>query len=198
VPETVWNYVWTGVEEVRCHIEVEVVGDRRSSSLFSAAVRRIHYDGLTPLAIKDGRPAEWRETSKDAALARAKLFLDKRFGFGNVAPSKTTVSDLRVFPVQRVPERLTIAEYRRFGCPVCRIGEPNEDRIPYWIEHAQREHGYEVQSDRQERAPRLRNVDKMFRVVRLVRPPSVDAPSVRSGPASESLPKMMPRKLPPR
>ena len=195
-PQSVWNFVWTGSDEVRCHVEVEVVGDRRNASLFNAAVRRIHYDGLTPLALKDGRPAEWRERTKDAAMARAKLFLDKRFGFGNIAPSNVSVTEQRVFPVQRVPERLTIAGYRRFGCPVCRIGEPNEDRIPHWIEHAEQEHGYQVVSDRRERAPRLRNVETMFRVVRLVRPPSVDAPSVRSGQASESLPKMMPRKLP--
>ena len=198
MPPTVWNFVWTGVEEVRCHIEVEILGDRRLNSLFGVAARRIHYDGLTPLALKDGRPAEWRETSKDAAVARAKLFLDKRFGYGTVAPSNMAVTEQRVFPVQRVPERLTIAGYRRFGCPVCRIGEPNEDRIPYWIEHAEREHGYQVVSDQRERAPRLRDVETMFRVVRLVRPPSVDAPSVRSGQASESLPKMMPRKLPQR
>ena len=196
-PQSVWNFVWTGTEDLRCHIEVEIVGDRRSNGLFNAAVRRMHYDGLTPLALRDGRPAEWRESSKEAALARAKLFLDKRFGFGNVAPSNTAVTDVRVFPVQRVPEKLTIAEYRRFGCPVCRVGEPNADRMAHWIEHAQNEHGYEVVSDREERAPRLRNVDKMFRVVRLVRPPSVDAPSVRAGQASESLPKMMPRKPPP-
>jgi hypothetical protein len=198
VRQTVWNFVWAGTDEVRCHVEVEVVGDPRTSTRFNAAVRRMHYDGLTPLALKDGRPAEWQETSKDAAAARAKLFLDKRFGFGNLTPSNIAVRDVRVFPVQRVPERLTIAGYRRFGCPVCRIGEPNEDRISYWVEHAEREHGYQVASDRRERAPRLRHVETLFRVVRLVRPPSVDAPSVRAGQASESLPRMMPRKLPPR
>jgi hypothetical protein len=197
VAEHVLRFIWSGSDEVRCQIELEPAGDRRYTRNLSVVVRRIYHDGLQPLALRDGRPAEWVESSQDAALGRAKLFLDKRFGFGAVAKDQGTTADMRVFPLQRVPEKITIAGYRRFGCPVCRVGEPNEDRIDYWIEHAQREHGYEVVSDRRAHAPRLRNVDTLFRVVRLVRPTSVDAPAVRQESIAEMMPRMMPRKLKP-
>jgi hypothetical protein len=197
VKEHVSRFIWSGSDEVRCQIELEPAGDRRYTRNLSVVVRRIYRDGLLPLAFRDGRPVEYVEPSQDAALARAKLFLDKRFGFGAVAKDPGTTAEMRIFPVQRVPEKISIAGYRRFGCPVCRIGEPNEDRIDHWVEHAQREHGYEVASDRREHAPRLRNVDTLFRVVRLVRPASADAPAARHASIAEMMPRMMPRKVKP-
>jgi hypothetical protein len=192
--ETVWRFIWAGTDDVRCQIEVEIVGDHRTSRTFSAIVRRLYYDGLVPLVQSDGRLAEFTENSKENALARAKLFLDRRFGFGNVGKPEKTTENMRIFPSQRLPEKITIAGYRRFGCPVCRIGEPNEELFAYWIEHAAREHGYQVVSDTREPAPRLRNVEKLFRVVKLARQASADHPSARRTGAGESLPRMMPRK----
>jgi hypothetical protein len=197
VAEHVLRFIWTGSDEVRCQVEIEPEGDRRYSKNVSVVVRRIYRDGLVPLALSDGRPVEYVEPSRDAGIARAKLFLDKRFGFGTMGKDPGTTADMRVFPVERVPAKLTIAGYRRFGCPICKVGEPNEDRIDHWVEHAQREHGYAVASDRREHAPRLRNVDTLFRVVRLVRPASADAPTVRQPSIAEMMPRLMPRKLKP-
>ncbi len=192
--ETVWRFIWSGADDVHCQIEVEVVGDRRSSRTFTAIVRRIHSDGLIPLVQSDGRLAEFAEGSKADAVARAKLFLDRRFGFGNVGKPDNSTENMRVFPSQQLPEQIIIAGYRRFGCPVCRIGEPNDDRFDYWLKHAAREHGYQVVSDTREPAPRLQDVDKLFRVVRLARPASADDQPASRGAGSEILPPMMPRK----
>ena len=53
-------------------------------------------------------------------------------------------SGMRLFALQEAPEDLVIAGYGRYGCPVCRIGEPDEEKFDHWIAHAQREHGYDV------------------------------------------------------
>jgi hypothetical protein len=66
-----------------------------------------------------------------------------------------------------VPKELVIAEYRRYGCPVCRIGEPDDEKLAHWLEHAQREHGYEVVSDARETAPGIPDEGPRFRVIRL-------------------------------
>jgi hypothetical protein len=161
------EYIWTGAENVACEIEVEPMGDRRTAKIFRAIARRIQRDGLLPLSFKDGRPAEYVENSAANAMARAKLFLDRRFGFGSVAESKGLTAGMRVFPVESVPKELVIAEYRRYGCPVCRIGEPDEDKLSQWLEHAQREHGYEVVSDQRETAPGIPDMGPNFRVIRL-------------------------------
>jgi hypothetical protein len=163
----VTEYIWTGGEDVRCEIEVETVGDRRTSRIFRATARRIQRDGLLPLSLKDGRPAEYVENSAASAMARAKLFLDRRFGYGTVAEAKGATAGMRVFPLQSVPNELVIAEYRRYGCPVCRIGEPDEEKLAHWLEHAQREHGYEVVSDARETAPGIPDEGPRFRVIRL-------------------------------
>ena len=161
------DYIWTGDENVQCEIEVEPVGDRRTTKIFKATVRRIQRDGLLPLSLKDGRPVEYVESSAASAMARAKLFLDRRFGFGTVAESKGGTVGMRFFPLQRVPDDLVIAGYGRYGCPVCRIGEPDEEKLAHWLEHAQREHGYEVVSDRREAAPGIPELGRHFRVIRL-------------------------------
>jgi hypothetical protein len=163
----VTEYIWTGGENVQCEIEVEAVGDRRTTKIFRATARRIQRDGLLPLSHKDGRPVEYIETTAAAAMARAKLFLDRRFGFGTVTEAKGATSGMRVFPLQQMPERLVIAAYGRYGCPVCRIGEPDEEKLGAWLEHAQREHGYEVVSDQLEAAPRVPALGERFRVIRL-------------------------------
>jgi hypothetical protein len=164
---SVTEYIWTGGESVQCEIEVEAVGDRRTTKIFRATARRIQRDGLLPLALKDGRPVEYVESSAASAMARAKLFLDRRFGFGTVVESKGATAGMRLFPLQRVPEHLVIAAYGRYGCPVCRIGEPDEEKLAQWLEHAQREHGYEVLSDGLEAAPRIPELGQRFRVIRL-------------------------------
>ena len=161
------DYIWTGDENVQCEIEVEPVGDRRTTKIFKATARRIQRDGLLPLSLKDGRPVEYVENSAASAMARAKLFLDRRFGFGTVAESKGATVGMRLFPLQRVPDELVIAGYGRYGCPVCRIGEPDEEKLAHWLEHAQREHGYEVVSDQQEAAPGIPELGRRFRVIRL-------------------------------
>jgi len=161
------EYIWTGGEDVRCEIEVEPVGDRRTTKIFKATARRIQRDGLLPLSLKDGRPAEYVENSAASAMARAKLFLDRRFGFGTVAEAPGQTAGMRVFPLQTVPKELVIAEYRRYGCPVCRIGEPDEQKLAHWLEHAQREHGYEVITDQREAAPGIPDSGPRFRVIRL-------------------------------
>jgi hypothetical protein len=165
VPE----YIWTGDEGVQCEIEVEPIGDRRTTKIFKSTARRIQRDGLLPLALRDGRPVEYVENSAADAMARAKLFLDRRFGFGTVAEAKGATGGMRLFPLQRVPDTLVLAAYGRYGCPVCRIGEPDEEKLDRWTEHAQREHGYEVVTDRVEAAPGLPNLGRRFRVVRLRR-----------------------------
>ena len=81
--------------------------------------------------------------------------------------AKGATAGMRVFPLQRVPEQLVIAAYGRYGCPICRIGEPDEERLSHWLEHAQREHGYEVVSDSLEAAPRIPELGLRFRVLRL-------------------------------
>jgi hypothetical protein len=161
------DYIWTGAENVQCEIEVEVVGDRRTSKVFKATARRIQRDGLLPLSLRDGRPVEYIETSAADAMARAKLFLDRRFGFGTMAEAKGATVGMRLFPLQRVPEGLMIATYSRYGCPVCRIGEPDEEKLDHWLEHAQKEHGYEVVSDQLEAAPGIPEQGPRFRVIRL-------------------------------
>jgi len=163
----VTDYIWTGGESVEPEIEVEPVGDRRTAKIFKATARRIQRDGLLPLSMKDGRPVEYVENSAASAMARAKLFLDRRFGFGTVVESKGATMGMRVFPLQSVPKELVIASYSRYGCPVCRIGEPDEDKMAHWLEHAQREHGYEVVSDKQEIAPGIPEMGPRFRVIRL-------------------------------
>jgi hypothetical protein len=161
------DYIWTGDEDVQCEIEVEPVGDRRTTHIYKATARRIQRDGLLPLSLKDGRPVEYVETSAADAMARAKLFLDRRFGFGTLTEANGATVGMRLFPLQRVPETLVIAGYGRYGCPVCRIGEPDEEKLAHWIEHAQREHGYEIVTDRREAAPGLPDAGRHFRVVRL-------------------------------
>ena len=161
------EYIWTGGENVQCEIEVEAVGDRRTTRIFRASARRLQRDGLLPLAFKDGRPVEYVETTAAAAMARVKLFLDRRFGFGTVTDAKGSTAGMRVFPVQQVPGQLVIASYGRYGCPVCRIGEPDDEKLAGWLEHAQREHGYEVVSDQLEAAPRVPALGVRFRVIRL-------------------------------
>ena len=188
------DYIWKGPDDVLCQIEVEPIGNPRSARWFTGTARRIYPDGLLPLALPSGAPAEWKEESAASALARVQLFLDRRFGYGTVAESRGELAGRKVFPVQRVPADMVIAGYRRYGCRICRIGEPNDDRFEHWIEHARREHGYQVVSDRRERAPWLPDVDRLFRVVRLVLPPAIaDAPAGNAGPAGESLPRLMPR-----
>lgn len=191
------DYIWSGPEHVRCDIEVEPVGDRRTAKRFTAAARRIYRDGLVPLTLRNGFLAAWEESTAADALARAKLFLDRRFGFGTVAEGGGATEGMKVFPAERVPAEMVIAGYRRYGCRICRIGEPNEDAFKHWIDHAAREHGYEVVSDQLERAPRLRDQEKLFRVVRLVRPASADAPGAAVNAAEPKLPRLMPRKLRP-
>ena len=161
------DYIWTGGEGVQCEIDVEPVGDRRTTKIFKAIVRRLQRDGLLPLSFKDGRPVEYVESSLPDAMARAKLFLDRRFGFGTVSDGKGSTAGMRLFPLERVPDDLVIAGYGRYGCPVCRIGEPDEEKLAYWIEHAQREHGYEIITDRREAAPGLPAAGSRFRVVQL-------------------------------
>jgi hypothetical protein len=196
VPLTIWRHVWTGPEDVRCQVEVEIVGDARTSRTYSSIARRIHHDGLVPLVEKNGMLAEFVDNSREKALARAKLYLDRRFGFGAISKPEESTIQMRVFPPERVPEKTTIAGYRRYGCSICRIGEPNEDKFAYWLEHAIREHGYQIVSDTRERAPRLRKLETLFRVVRLVRPSAADVPSVRRGATTDTLlPRMMPRKM---
>jgi hypothetical protein len=163
------DYIWTGNDEVQCEIDVEPIGDRRTTKIFKATVRRIQRDGLLPLALRDGRPVEYVESSAADAMARAKLFLDRRFGFGTVSEAKGATAGMRMFPLQHVPDTLVIAAYGRYGCPVCRIGEPDEEKLDRWTEHAQREHGYEVVTDRVETAPGLPNLGRRFRVVHLRR-----------------------------
>ena len=161
------DYIWTGDEDVQCEIEVEPVGDKRTTRIFKATVRRIQRDGLLPLSFKDGRPVEYVETTVEDAMARAKLFLDRRFGFGAVSEANSATHGMRLFALQRVPADLVIAGYGRYGCPVCRIGEPDEEKLAHWIEHAQREHGYEIVTDRREAAPGLPDAGRHFRVLRL-------------------------------
>jgi hypothetical protein len=167
------DYIWTGDENVQCEIEVEPVGDRRTTKIYKATARRIQRDGLLPLSLGDGRPVEYVESSAADAMARAKLFLDRRFGFGTVSEAKGATNGMRLFPMQRVPDTLVIAGYSRYGCPVCRIGEPDEEKLAHWIEHARREHGYEIVSDRREAAPGLPDAGHRFRVVYLHRLPGV-------------------------
>jgi hypothetical protein len=164
---SVTEYIWSGGENVQCEIEVEAVGDRRTTKIFRSTARRIQRDGLLPLSFKDGRPVEYVESSAASAMARAKLFLDRRYGFGTVVESKGATTGMKVFPLQSVPKELVIAGYRRYGCTVCRIGEPDEDKLAHWLEHAQREHGYEVVSDQLEAAPGIPEFGPRFRVIRL-------------------------------
>jgi hypothetical protein len=173
------EYIWTGGENVQCEIDVEPVGDRRTTTIFKATARRIQRDGLLPLSLKDGRPVEYVESSAADAMARAKLLLDRRFGFGTVAEAKGATVGMRLFPLQRVPDELVIAGYGRYGCPVCRIGEPDEEKLSHWLEHAQQEHGYEVLTDRREAAPGIPEVGRRFRVIRL-RHMTAHGPTVKS------------------
>jgi hypothetical protein len=163
------DYIWTGDEGVQCDVEVEPVGARRPAKIFKATVRRILLDGLLPLAMRDGRPVEYVDTSEIDVVSRAKLFLDRRFGFGAMEPVKGATAGMRLFALERVPDTLMIAAYGRYGCPVCRIGEPDEEKLERWIEHAKREHGYEVITDQVEAAPGLPNHGRRFRVLRLRR-----------------------------
>jgi hypothetical protein len=181
------EYIWTGGENVQCEIEVEAVGDRRTTKIFRATARRIQRDGLLPLAFKDGRPVEYVESSAAAAMARAKLFLDRRFGFGTVVESKGSTVGMRVFPLQHVPAQLVIAAYGRYGCPICRIGEPDDGKLAHWLEHAQREHGYEVVSDGLEAAPRIPELGQRFRVIRLRHLFTRDTPAEPEATADASL-----------
>ena len=84
-----------------------------------------------------------------------------------MAEAKGATVGMRLFPLQRVPKELVIASYSRYGCPVCRIGEPDEDKMARWLEHAQREHGYEVVTDKAEAAPGIPEMGPRFRVIRL-------------------------------
>ena len=167
------DWLWIGEEEVQCEIEIEEIGERTKSRLFKATIRRIQRDGLLPLAFGDGRPAEYVETDAADALARAKLFLDRRFGFGAVDEVEGVTSGMRVFALQEAPESLVIAGYGRYGCPVCRIGEPDEDKFDHWIAHAQREHGYDVIADYRETAPGIPYIGRQFRVIRFRRKPLI-------------------------
>jgi hypothetical protein len=177
------DYIWTGAGNIQCEIEVEPVGDRRTAKTFKATARRMQRDGLLPLSFGDGRPAEYVENSPAAAMARAKLFLDRRFGFGTVAEAKGVTVGMRFFPLEQVPDELVIAGYGRYGCPVCRIGEPDEDKLSYWLEHAQQQHGYEVVSDKREAAPGTRDAGHHFRVIRLRHLKTV--PATIGGPDAE-------------
>jgi hypothetical protein len=161
------DYIWTGDEGVQCEIEIEPVGDHRPPEIFKVTARRIQRDGLQPLALRDRRPVEYVETSMEYALKRAKRFLDRRFGYGTIAKAKDATVGMRLFPLQHVPDEVVIAEYARYGCPVCRIGEPDEDKMAYWLEHAAREHGYVVVSDERKTAPGIPESGRHFRVVRL-------------------------------
>jgi hypothetical protein len=194
---TVWRHIWIGpeTENVRCQIEVEILGDPRTSREYGSIARRIYHDGLVPLVQKNGMLAEFVDSTREKALARAKIYLDRRFGFGTVSKPEDTTQNMRVFPSERVPEKVVIAGYRRFGCSICKIGEPNEETFSQWIDHATREHGYQVVSDTRERAPRLRNVERLFRVVRMARPSAADVPSRRGATTDTLLPRMMPRKV---
>ncbi len=167
------DYLWSGDEDVQCEIEIEQIGDRRKSHIFKATVRRIQHDGLLPLSYGDGRPAEWVETNQLDALARAQLFIHRRFGFGTLSEATDATSGMRLFTLQQPPDDLVIAAYGRYGCPVCKIGEPDEEKLDHWLEHAQREHGYEVTSDRREPAPGLPDTGRRFRVIRLRRRPAI-------------------------
>lgn len=165
--------MWSGDEDVRCEIEIEQVGDRRTSNIFKATVRRIQHDGLLPLSYGDGRPAEWVETSELDALARAQLFLHRRFGFGTLEEATDATAGMRLFTLQQPPENLVIAAYGRYGCPVCKIGEPDEEKLEHWLQHVQREHAYEVVSDHREAAPWIPDDGRRFRVIRLHRKPGI-------------------------
>ena len=154
---------------MRCEIEIETIGDRPPSRFFKATVRRIQHDGLLPLSFGDGRPAEYVESDAADALARAKLFLDRRFGFGALEEAPGGTAGMRLFALQEAPDHLVIAGYGRYGCPVCRIGEPDEEKFDHWLAHAHREHGYDVVSDRREVAPWIPDIGRHFRVVRLRR-----------------------------
>lgn len=167
------DWLWIGEEEVQCEIEIEEIGERSKSRLYKATIRRIQRDGLLPLAFGDGRPVEYVETDAADALARAKLFLDRRFGFGAVDEVEGATSGMRLFALQEAPEDLVIAGYGRYGCPVCRIGEPDEDKFDHWIAHAQREHGYDVIADYREPAPGIPYIGRQFRVIRFRRKPLI-------------------------
>jgi hypothetical protein len=163
------DYIWTGDEDVQCEIEIEPVGKRRPAKVFRATARRIQRDGLVPLSLWDGRPAEYVETSAADAVDRAKLFLDRRFGYGAIAEANGATLGMRLFPLQQVPEQLVIAGYGRYGCPVCKIGEPDEDKLDYWVKHVLREHGYRVVTDERQAAPGIPDTGLRFRVIRLRR-----------------------------
>jgi hypothetical protein len=179
------EYVWSGDEAVVCEIEIETVGDRRKAEGYKAIPRRIQRDGLLPLALANRRAAEYQEISTALALARAKLFLDRRFGFGTISEGKGETNGMRLFALERAPDELVIAEFGRYGCPVCRIGEPDDAKLGYWLEHARREHGYEVVSDRREPAPGLPDANRRFRVIRLRwTPPQQPAVAGREGEGS--------------
>jgi hypothetical protein len=167
------DWLWIGEEDVQCEIEIEEIGERSQSRVYKATIRRIQRDGLLPLAFGDGRPVEYVETDVADALARAKLFLDRRFGFGAVEEVEGATSGMRMFALQEAPEDLVIAGYGRYGCPVCRIGEPDEDKFEHWIAHAQREHGYGVIADYREAAPGIPYVGRQFRVIRFRRKPLI-------------------------
>jgi hypothetical protein len=167
------DWLWIGEEDVQCEIEIEEIGERSKPRLYKATIRRIQRDGLVPLAFGDGRPVEYVETDAADALARAKLFLDRRFGFGAVEEVEGTTSGMRMFALQEAPESLVIAGYGRYGCPVCRIGEPDEDKLEHWIAHAQREHGYDVIADYREPAPGIPYIGRQFRVIRFRRKPLI-------------------------
>ncbi len=183
------DYIWTGDEDVTCEIEVEPVGERRPAKIFKATVRRILTDGLLPLALRDGRPVEYVETSELDVVARAKLFLDRRFGFGAIEEAKDATAGMRLFTLQRVPDTLVIAAYGRYGCPVCRIGEPDDDKLDRWIAHAAREHGYDVISDGFEGAPGLPDLGRRFRVVRLHRVLGVSTSVTTADNDAQSIPE---------
>jgi hypothetical protein len=176
----VTEYIWTGGEDVRCEIEVEAVGDRRTTKIFKATARRIQRDGLLPLAMGNGRPVEYVESSPASAIERAKLFLDRRFGFGTVVETEDATAGMRLFPLERVPDELVLASYGRYGCSICRIGEPDEEKLDDWLEHAQREHGYQVVTDRREAAPGIQDASLRFRVIRFRHLPTIEPTTVSS------------------